>query len=668
MRVSIAWRLLVVAVVLSPTGFLPPTFADDCVSEASQRDADISAAQVKADAVILHYQATRDETLTGFYTRLRNCVGPRHQPTVVGLRVCGALVEEHASIPAYGEPLNMYTRSGKGGRIFPPLDVGQEYRTALAKPIKLKAGDTVSLEVVSSEPLTSGVSAGIQIAGAWPLLAMREPFRVTKCAGPVSRVAWSKREVVCTGNQKKFDPLCAPQNNSGVISDADGSLYQFTAYYSVDEQYGGGRAGSFSRIYAFRKSSTDKEWQPLGLVADPVPAGLTYCGDPFAFRDHQHKPCLVYTTCDGTNGFADWKRIGAQIIRSETDSFAGPWGRPHDIFDGAFLRTEVDRVNCLRIYPRARTKDYVVLWIHGHCDISYQGAILPDLDSALTKDQIKAAPTLVRNQEEGGGGFVHGDKGYLSTWQIPNINDTTSIQRLYEFDLYDPLNPEKWRVVPDSWGWNDSRNPFEDGGATADSWSLFYHPESDMLWATSVAWSASLKKNSTFACSVSWEKRLGRTFWFGCPLVCREIAPVVEYAVGDSCSLIATITATGPNASAALSLSPSLHPLLFGGESLEVSNQGIRLVAITETGEAIGLTPYQGQPFVPGQPHRLRLQRDGYTITAWVNDQRVGPISITDPKQRRLMDEPQRFKFHGRQGCCYSIDDAVLVDSSTEKP
>jgi hypothetical protein len=105
------------------------------------------------------------------------------------------------------------------------------------------------------------------------------------------------------------------------------------------------------------------------------------------------------------------------------------------------------------------------------------------LNTPLTQEQIKAAPTLTRNQEEGGGGFVRGSKGYLSTWQIPGINDSTSIQRFYEFDLYDPLNPEKWRVVPGSWGWNDGVNPIEDGGATADAWSLFYLPESDTLGA-----------------------------------------------------------------------------------------------------------------------------------------------------------------------------------------
>ena len=452
-----------------------------------------------------------------------------------------------------------------------------------------------------------------------------------------------------------------PQNNSGVVSDADGSLFQFTAYYSVDEQYGGGRGGSFSRTYGFRKRPTDRTWQPLGLIADPVPMGLTYCGDPFAFRDLEGKPCLVYTTCDGTNGFADWKKIGAHILQSRTNSFAGPWSRPHAIFEG-LPYTEVGRVNCLRVYPRPKTKDYVVAWLHGDADISYTAAILPDLRATLSQDQIKAAPTLTRNQEEGGGGFVRGDKGYLSTWQIPSINDPTGIQRLYEFDLYDPLNPEQWRVVPGSWGWNDGANSIEDGGATADSWSLSYLPESDTLWATSVVWSASRKKNSTLACSVPWDKRLGTTFWFGCPLVRREIAPVVEYAIGTSCSLSAIVTATGPNASVCLFLAPSQRPLGWGGVALDVSDRGVRLAAYSEKGAAKELTPYQGQPFVPHKPYRVTLQRSGHTLTAWVNDQKIGPVSVTTPQQQALLDEPQRFKFYGRQGCLYSIQDAVLVD------
>lgn len=621
----------------------------------------IPAAEVKAGKTILRYQATRPQTITGFYTRLTNCVGPRGEPTVVGLRFGDAMFEERAGIPVYGAPLAMYTRS-EGGRVFPPLDVGQEYRTALAKPIDLKSGDSVVLEVISSEPLTSGLTAGLQFAGTWRLSAMREPFRVVKDAGPVSRVEWSKREVVCTGNQKKHDPLCAPQNSSGVVFDADGSLFQFTAYYSIDEQHGPeGRLGSFSRTYGFRKGPADRTWQPLGLVADPVPTGFTYFGDPFAFRDLDGTPCLVYTTCNGTDGFADWTEIGAHILKSTSSSFAGPWSKPHAIFEG-IRRNDLDRVNCLRVYPRSKTKDYVVAWLHGSSDISNKAAILPNLDATLTPDQLRAAPTLTRNQEEGGGGFVRGDRGYLSTWQIPGINDVTAVQRLYEFDLYDPLNPEKWRVVPGSLGWNDPTHPIEDGGATADSWSVSYQPESDTLWATSVVWSESLQNNSTLACSVPWDKQRGTMFWFGCPLAWPEIAPVVEYALGTSCCLSATVTATGPNASILVCLAPSQRPLFLGGVALEVSGQGARLVACSEERKVKELTPYQGQPFVPNRPYRVRLQRSDYRLTAWVDDQVIGPVSVTETQQQTLMNEPQRFKFYSAKGGLYSIRDAVLVD------
>lgn len=621
----------------------------------------IPAAEVKADAVIFRHEAKLAETLTGFYARLTNCVGPRHEPTVVGLRLGNELTSEQIAIPVYGEPLNMYTRS-EGGHVFPPLDVGQEYRIALATPIPMKPGDTVAVEVISSEPLSGGLTAGLQFAGSWPLLEMREPFRVTKDAGPVCRVAWSPREVVCTGTQQKLDPLCAPQNNSGVVTDANGSLYEFSAFYSVDEQYGGGRNGSFARLFGFRRQPADAAWQPLGLVADPVPMGLTYCGDPFAFRDLQGRPCLVYTVCDGTNGFADWKKIGAQMIRSTTDSFAGPWERPHGIFEN-LPYTEVGRVNCLRIYPRAKTKDYVVVWLHGDVDIRYAAAILPDLNMTLTQEQIKAAPTLTRNQEEGGGGFVRGDKGYLSTWQIPCINDTTSIQRLYEFDLYDPLNPEKWRVVPGSWGWNDGTSPIEDGGATADAWSLSYQAESDMLRASCVVWSVSGQKNSTLACSVPWNQRISNTFQYGCPKAfIREVAPVVEYAVNDTCSLSATITATGAESAIYVCLAPSQRPVFQCGIGLEVTPKGSRLAAYSDKGEPWELTPYVGKPFAPAAPYRVRLERSGYTITGWVNDQQIGPITVTDPVERSHLDEPQRFKFYGWQGCLYSIQDAVLID------
>lgn len=621
----------------------------------------VPATEVTPGKVILRYEAAAPVRVTGFYTRLTNCVGPRHEPIVVGLRHGDVLSESQVKIPVYGTPLMMYTRTGHGGLASPPLDVGQEYRVALPEPIELKPGDIVTLEVVSTEPLVSGVTAGLQFAGTWPLIEMRDPFRVTKSAGPVSRVAWSERELVCMGNQKKFDPLCAPQNNSGVISDPDGSIYQFTAYYSVDEQYGGGRSGSYSRIFGYKKPFGGDKWEPLGLILDPVPDGLTYYGDPFVFRDLEGRPCLVYTTADGTDGFADWKKIGAKIIRSKTDSFAGPWREPQWIFRGV-SRDEVDRVNCLRVYPRRKTNDYVVVWLHGSTDISNRGVIVPSLDVEITKEQIVNAATLTRNQEEGGGGFVRGNKGYLTTWQIPCINDSTSVQRLYEFDLDDPLDPEKWTVVPGSWGWNDGTNAIEDGGTTADAWALSYLPESDTLWATAEVWSTTLRKNSTIACCVPWQKRLGDTFHFGCAYVHREIVPVVEYAVGKQCSLSATIAGKGKDAAIFLLLAPSLREQYYGGIAIEVGPEGRRLVAHDEKGVAIGLTPYQGEPFVAEKSYRVKLSRDGDIVTAWVDGQKVGPVTIEDPKQKSLLAEPQRFKFYCWQGCIFTVKDAVIED------
>ena len=155
-----------------------------------------SAGTVKSRVsnVISRFEAKGNETLSGFYARLSNCVGPVDAPTVVGLRVNGALRQECVTIPVYGTPLNEYTR--QNGRIFPPLDVAQEYRIALAEPLALKAGDKLNLEIISSGAMTGGVTAGLQFEGAWNLADMREPFRQTKAAGPVSRIAWSDREVV----------------------------------------------------------------------------------------------------------------------------------------------------------------------------------------------------------------------------------------------------------------------------------------------------------------------------------------------------------------------------------------------------------------------------------------------------------------------------------------
>ena len=387
----------------------------------------------------------------------------------------------------------MYTRTV--GLHFPPLDVDQTYHVALARPVKLSSDQSVQIYIISTPPMQSGITAGLNIATTITYPLSSPPFRAGREFGPISNIQWSDLEIVATGNQIKGDPLCAPQNNAGIVADADGTLFNFTAFYSVDEQYGGGRFNSYSRIFGFRKSPKAIEWENIGLIVEPLPY-FTYAGDPFVFRDLDDIPCIVYTTVDGTQGFSDWTIIDARIIRSTTKSFNGPWGESHAFFVGLPGNNHDDRANCLRIYPRKDSGDYVMVWQHGERDIVIKGLILPSLTSKFTHEDILTAPILVRNQEEGGGGFVHGSKGYLSTWQIPSINDPTTGQRLYEFDLNNPLDSEAWRVLPGSWGWNRASEPYADGGITADSFSMTYLPATDELHTTMIAYSKTHNRNT----------------------------------------------------------------------------------------------------------------------------------------------------------------------------
>jgi hypothetical protein len=656
-----AWCHFTLVGIAQAVALLPLRGAEaQAVVQPPEVEGTIAAREVRPGAVVLRYKASGAVTLTGFYVRLANCIGPAEQPVVAALRVRGGRRPERTGLPVYGSPLNQYTR--QNGRVFPPLDVAQEYRVALDEPAPLAPGDQAAVEIVSSGPMRSGVTAGLQFQGRWPLVKMREPFRQTKAAGPVCRIAWSDREVICTGNQRKFDPQCAPQNNSIVVADQDGTLWQFTGFYSVDEQYGGGRGGSYARTYAYCKRSGSGAWEPRGSVLD-LPQGITYLADPFAFRDLDGTPCLILGVADGSNGFADWKFSWGYLLRSVTRSFAGPWTKPHFLWEAYPRGAQGEgRMICARIFPRKKTGDYVLLWQHGEQDITVRGTVLPNLHTTLAHAQIDAAPVLVRNQDEGSGGFVRSGKGYLCGWQIPNVNDVTSIQRLYEFDPADPLDPEKWRVVGGSWGFNDGTHAVEDGGATADCWSLSL--VGDELWATSAAWSVSHRKNSVLACHVPWEKRLGEVFRYGVGKVApyHEIAPVVEYGLGKQCSLDLEYAGVGPQAYGFIFLMPSARPLHYGGIALEASDKGSRLVAYSADGKPAGLTPYQGPRWASGVPLRLRLQRDGYRITGWSGGVRIGPVAVRDAAQRKLLDEPQRFKLYGWLGGLYSVRDAVLTD------
>lgn len=653
---------------------MPPTYAIAAaaalflVSGAAsvEPSGSLTAALVKPGATVCSYTARNGDTVSGFFIRLTNCVGPREEPVVAAIRVHGELLPARVHIPAFPFPLVKHTRGDRPG--IPPLDVGQEFRAAIP-PVTLKEGEEVRVEIVSAESLVSGVTAGLQLQGRHALAEMRNPFRESRTAGPVSRIPWEPPEIIAAGNQQKFDPQCAPQNNSSIVSDADGTLFQFTAYYSVDEQYGGGRGGSYSRIFGFRKAPGSDRWEQLGLIVD-LHKEQTYSGDPFAFRDLNGTPCLVYTVADGTNGFADWKRLGAFLRRSTTNSFAGPWGEPHAFFEN-YPREPDDnktggRANCIRIYSREKTRDYVFVWTHGAQDMDIRGVILPDLNATLTHEQIGSAPVLVRNQDEGGGGFQFGEKGYLSTWQIPWVNDPTGIQRVYEFDLADALNPEAWRIVPGSLGMNDGSTAYRDGGCTADSWAVSL--VGNELWATSCEWSVSDKKNYLLARRASaGEASLFRgsgVFRYGAVCVdgFHEVVPVIEYAVGKECAFEMTFIGTGLYAYAFLMLAPSDAALYKNSLCLEVSSSGSRLVAYRDDADPIPLTSYQPIVWESGKPISIKLIRRDAELTGLVDGQTVGPATISGSDMLQWLDQSPRFKLYGWKGSGYSIAGAVLTD------
>lgn len=657
-----------------PVGWSADASAGDIVS--SEPEASLSASNVKPEAVVMQYTASRDETISGFFIRLANCIGPRTAPVVAGLRVRGELLPERVEIPDFPAPIIQYTQTG--GKAQPPLDIGQEYRRSI-EPIDLKTGESVVIEIVSAPPMRSGVTCGLQIQGTVRLNEMRNPFRETRLAGPVSRLAWSAPELLAIGNHIAFDPECAPQNNSSIIADQDGTLYQFTAYYSVDEQYGGGRKDSTSRIYGFYKKPQEKSWKRLGLIVD-VPAGKTYAGDPFVFYDLDDTPCMAYTTCDGTMGFIDWKLGDLYVMRSKTGSFAGPWGEPHALFQ-AYPREPDDnknggRANCARIYTRKKTRDYLLVWNHGVLDMHIRGLVVPNLETTLSHREIGDAPILIHNQEEGGGGFQFGNKGYYSTWQIPGVNDPTGIQRVYEVDLEDPLNPESWRIVPGSLGFNDGSAPDRDGGCTADAWAV--SKIGDELWATACEWSVSNKKNYLVALRSPWKSGAESlsfkdfsdgTFRFGVSRVNRfdKIVPVVEYALGKSCSLECSVRSEGHDAGFCLLIGPSSAPLTRQCLGIRLGSEGTRFVMSGEN-DLVPLSDPVPPRWKSGREDRIKLRRQDKELIAYVNGKEIARFSVEDPEHLQWLNESPRFKLYGFPGSRYELRETVLTDGPEVTP
>ena len=634
----------------------------------------LPAAEVAPNATVFEWQVDSDATLSGFYIRLTNCLPPRETPIVASLQINGKRLEETVAIPAFGFPLAYHTRPyGFDPQTFPPLDVAREFRRAVA-PIALRQGDVVRAAIDScGDGVASGVTCGLQFQGRKPLELARAPFRECRTNGPVCSIPWSEPEIVAVGTHKQFDPMCAPQNNSSVIADKDGTVYIFCAYYSVDEQYGGGRSGSYSRIYGYKKAPNADKWESMGLIVDLLEGG-TYSGDPFVFRDLEGRPNLLFTSCDGTNGFIDWQKEGNYIIRSKTDSFAGPWGEPKPLWE-AYPREPDDnktggRANCLRIYPRAKTRDYLVVWNHGAQDMDIRGLVVPNLDDVISHDAIGSAPVFVKNQEEGGGGFTYGDKGYYSTWQIPWLNDPNGLQRMYEIDLNDPLNPESWRATPGSIGFNSGANPKRDGGTTADAWAI--SAAAGKLWATSCEYSASENKNYLYVRSAPLEafhdylegKRTDAVFRYGAVRVPRyhETFPTVEYALGQDCSFEMDFLSRGELSYAFIALGPSDAPNELRTVFYEVNPNGAYLVAYKNEHERIILAENPNATWEPNRKYRLKLTREGNWLVAYLDGKKVLETTVDDPEILANLNDNPRFRLYGWQGGDYEISNAFIVD------
>ncbi|MBQ6618773.1 MAG: hypothetical protein IJH68_01340 [Thermoguttaceae bacterium] len=661
------------------TAALVSLLAFAAFSSASEVEGTVEAQSVKSGNTILKWTADKECVISGFYLRLTNCVPPREEPVVAAMRLNGQTLPDRVEIPVFPWPMHDHTLPyNRSPQEYPPLDVAREFRRALAEPRNLREGDVVELVVVSSGEMTSGVAAGLQFQGVHPLASMRNPFRDCRTCGPVCQIPWSKTEILAVGTGKKFDPQCAPQNNSSVIDDPDGTLYQFTAYYSVDEQYGGGRDGSYSRIFGFKKVPGAETWEPMGLIVDLF-EGMTYSGDPFVFRDLDGRPSMYVCACDGTSGFIDWQKESALLIQSETDSFAGPWGEPTYIWKD-YPREPDDnknggRANCLRIFPRPETHDYVIVWNHGARDMDLRYIITDDLKREISHRAVGDAEKVSINHEEGGGGFTLDGKGYLSTWQIPGLNDPSGVQRLYEFDLAEPFGPESVRVIPGSVGYNDGTDPKRDGGCTADAWAVSV--AGGRLWATSCEYSASEDKNYLVARSapIDPETLFPRdgVFRYGAVYneLCPEVFPTVEYALGKQASLEMDFLSRGEKSYAFMVINPSESPAHCRALVFEMNPDGCRLIGNkgrynfgTHEREEnrIILAEAPSPRWEPEKKYHFRMERDGARIRVSVDGKEIFSVTIDDAEMLANLDDDPRFELYGWQGGYYEISNAVLTD------
>jgi hypothetical protein len=153
-------------------------------------------------------------------------------------------------------------------------------------------------------------------------------------------------------------------------------------------------------------------------------------------------------------------------------------------------------------------------------------------------------------------------------------------------------------------------------------------------------------------------------FRYGVPRVngFHQIAPVIEYAIGEECSLELTMQSEGKDAYLFLLIGSSAAPLTTSTLGLKVSPEGSQLIACTNDFKNIPLSETVQPKWEQHKEYKLKLQRRGNDLIGYVNGQIIGRVSLTDPEQIQYLKNSPRFKLYGWQGSLHTIRNAVLVD------
>jgi len=632
----------------------------------------ILATGTGASGVILSFAAASPVTARAVDIKFENAVRAANDIKIEMRR--GSTVLATQVIYGYGSSMNAEGNPND----YKYRDAARHNWTRLAAPLASGEILTVVITAGTLPPGTSLRATVYEVLPTKPFDGNLDFMLPSRFDAPISNDNFpSMPTKIAVGNEMPFDARSHVQNNSNIIRNPyNGRLIAVPAFFTVDEQKTG-QSGLKSRLYLYQskpygagntldaQGNPIVDWEEAGVLVDLDPNSTDqtqYVGDAHLSYDAEGNVICIFNTVNGINDVTT--RTGLSVKWIKLDKATGVWSKPATLYHFEYNQTS-EWVYCPRlVYDAVARKYLLVLNVWNSADNRHFRALrLDSLQTALTAADIRSAPVIIMNNEEGGGMWKVGTDVFISTWQVPSNNTPTTRQTIYKAPLAEAHLPGAWKPFAHSGARNEPNNIFQDGGFTADACNFWVEESARKIYRTCVGWGNNRTRNY-MVWSQSDYNRVWRsdTATFACPLQETQANPIIDIPVAANGSFEMTLLPINGGSGT----NRDRFMLQLGSVYAQVSPGyiGLGYSSSLTGGQVFGSTNAAG--LAVGVPVKLKVVRAGNAFTLFVNDARrvagVVPNAATDTLAS-IGSETARWNFVGYTQSEYEVSNVTILDS-----